>query len=148
MHCVWAYDYLHPPVPIHAMIASILDVGLTSCVGLSWSFNALVDVGLVHESWRLYLVRCVGQDRQILISHVYQVMAASFISLIAAWTVQLSKVGGPSPLMFGALYFGPILISGILYSCVSRTASPHSNANTTTQNAVHLLSLRGTSPPA
>lgn len=46
-----------PPVPLPAMVFTITDVALTSSVGLSWSFNGLVDVGLVKETWKLYTVR-------------------------------------------------------------------------------------------
>ena len=42
---------------MHAILAALLDVSLTSVVGLSWTFNGLVDVNLVKEGWKLYVVR-------------------------------------------------------------------------------------------
>jgi len=52
-----------------AFFFPVLDVGLTSCVGLSFLFNGLVDVGWINES-------STGTKAT---------MAVSFISLFVAW---------------------------------------------------------------
>jgi len=95
VHCFTADLLQWPLIP---QITGYIDVALTSTVGLFWSFNGLVDVGLLKEnSPPLYLL-----------------MVSSCGSLFYAWYgfIFQHKYQNKG---FLILYFGPIFVSALIY---------------------------------
>eukprot|EP01104_Vermistella_antarctica_P017497 TRINITY_DN6202_c0_g1_i1.p1 TRINITY_DN6202_c0_g1~~TRINITY_DN6202_c0_g1_i1.p1 ORF type:complete len:305 (+),score=48.46 TRINITY_DN6202_c0_g1_i1:141-1055(+) len=99
-HCFLPYVSGNSTPSAIGMLISVLDVGLTSSIGLSFGFNALIDLGILKET-----------------KATFAVMITSYVGLCALWYYTFIEMyaGNAGMKSFMILYFGVVGVSCAFY---------------------------------